>query len=444
MNSLIILITIFINIKSKKKQYLSIPIYHIKPKDDNFYLDSKLNPALAKIKIGSSKQELSIKLSLKYCPLSIAGTETSIKEPKYDKSNSNTFKNEGNENPTNILFESYKSYLNVSDTIIFGEDKIEKIKFNYATKLIENEVNSGILGLIKSTTNTGLIEYNLIIQLKNRNLISSYTYSLIYDNYEEGKLIIGSYPHEYDSNYKEDNKVSINFEVDSYEHITIEVSSIKYDNIETINKNIKRQIMHLSFYESLCYGTLSYEKIILKEFFQKYLDEKKCNIEIIKDKSDYRTYVCDSSIDIKKFKDLNITIHGKEKNDKIELIFTYEDLFKKINKKYYFLVYFYLSTDVEMNVFQIGRQFFKKYIAVFDLDKKSISFYKKVPSNFPHFVSWILLIIAILIIGGLIYYIYKIRINKRKIRANELEDEYEYTAKKDNGNNNENYTKLLN
>ena len=444
MNSLIILITFFLHINSKK-QYISIPIYHTKPRDDNFYLDSKLNPALAKIKIGSSKQELSIKLSVKYCPLSIAGIETSIKEPKYDKSNSNTFKNEGEEKPTNILYESYKSYLNASDTIIFGEEKIDKIKFNYATELSQNEVNSGILGLIKSTFNTGLIEYNLIIQLKNRNLISSYTYSLIYDNYEEGKLIIGSYPHEYDSNYKEENKISTNFYVDNYEHITInEVSSIKYGDIETINNSTTIKILHLSFYESLCYGTLSYEKIILKDFFQKYLDEKKCNIEIIKEKSDYKSYVCDSSIDIKKFKDLNILIRGKEEIDKIYLNFTHEDLFKKINGKWYFLVYFYPSTDIDMNVFQIGRQFFKKYIAVFDLDKKSISFYKKVPSSFPHFLSWILLIVAVLIIGYLSYYIYTNRINKRKIRANELEDEFEYTPKKDNGNNNEKYTKLLN
>ena len=79
-----------------------------------------------------------------------------------------------------------------------------------------------------------------------------------------------------------------------------------------------------------------------------------------------------------------------------------------------------------MNVFQIGRQFFKKYVAVFDLDKKSISFYKKVSSSFPHFLSWILLIVAVLIIGYLSYIIYTNRINKRKIRANELEENIDY------------------
>jgi len=442
MNSLIIFLSFFLKINSKNN-YISIPIYHKKPTNENFYLDSKLNPALARIKIGSSKQELSIKLSIKYCPLSIAGTETSIKESKYDKSNSNTFKNEGQENPTNILFESFKTYLNATDTIIFGKEEIDKIKFNYVTELSINEDNSGILGLSKSTFNSGLVQYNLIIQLKNRKLISSYTYSLIYDNYEEGKLIIGSYPHEYDSKYKKENKVSSNLEFDNYEHINVDVFSVKYGDIETLDKNSKYNKIHLSFYESLCYGTLNYEKEILKDFFQKYLDEKKCNIEIIKEKSDYKSYVCDSSIDIKKFKDLNITIRGKEEHEKIDFIFTYEDLFTKINGKWYFLVYFYGDSKVDMNVFQIGRQFFKKYIAVFDIDNKVISFYKKVPSSFPHFISWFLLIIAVLVIGFLIYYIYKMRLNKRKIRANELEDDFEYTPKKNNGDINEKYTKLL-
>ena len=128
---------------------------------------------------------------------------------------------------------------------------------------------------------------------------------------------------------------------------------------------------------------------------------------------------------------LNFTLIGKD--SKINFEFTYEDLFKKINNKWYFLVFF--SKNVDLDVFKVGRQFFKKYIAAFDQEKKIVRFYKnKDFGSYFYVISWILVFISFIVIGILVFYIFYYKKNKRKIRANELEDNYEYITKNEKNN----------
>ena len=84
---------------------------------------------------------------------------------------------------------------------------------------------------------------------------------------------------------------------------------------------------------------------------------------------------------------------------------------------------------------KLGRQFFKKYIAVFEQDKKIVKFYKnKDFGSYLYIISWILVFLSLIVIGILVFYIYNNKKNKRKIRANELEDDYDYTIKNENNN----------
>ena len=167
--------------------------------------------------------------------------------------------------------------------------------------------------------------------------------------------------------------------------------------------------------------------MILDNYFQKYLDDNKCIVKIIND--DYESFICDKNINLKEFQNLNVTLFGNEGN-KIYFIFTYEDLFTKIEDKYYFLIYF--SKNVPLNIFKFGRQFFKKYIVVFNQDKKIVTFYnnKDFGSYFKQ-LSWIILIICLIIIGFLFAYIYQLKRNKRKKQAHELEEEYQEYINKD-------------
>ena len=92
----------------------------------------------------------------------------------------------------------------------------------------------------------------------------------------------------------------------------------------------------------------------------------------------------------------------------------------------------------------LGKPFFKKYLLLFNMDSKMVGFYKKeISENFETnkknvnsfntsiFIN-ILLFIIIIILSFSLYHCY---VNKRRIRANELEDKFNYIAKNDEKEN---------
>jgi flagellar biosynthesis/type III secretory pathway M-ring protein FliF/YscJ len=125
---------------------------------------------------------------------------------------------------------------------------------------------------------------------------------------------------------------------------------------------------------------------------------------------------------------------------------------KKINKnKILFLVVY---NSYEKNIWYFGKIFMKKYPFVFDYDKKTISFVNIYNINksdndknhepekgeeaytfwdyFKIFIIIILIVLGIIIgvvIGRLLWY------KNRKKRANELDDDYEYSNSKMNNKN---------
>ena len=87
------------------------------------------------------------------------------------------------------------------------------------------------------------------------------------------------------------------------------------------------------------------------------------------------------------------------------------------------------------NEWVFGKPFFKKYQLIFDMDSKLIKYYikeddeiEKIRISDGKVLIIILLSIIIFIIGIFIWRILFCR-NNRKIRANELEDNYSYIAK---------------
>ena len=209
-SKIIITIIALTEIIISSNEYISIPFYHNKPSEKLFYENSLLNPLYKKLKIGNPSQEITLKITFKYYPLSISGKETLIPIViLYDKSKSKTYKNLGNETPTKIFSESFNYYLNSSETFDFGNDKFSDIKFNYVTEINKKENETGIFGLNLKTMNLGLKEFNLINQLKKENLISSYSFYFKYN--EENKediIIIGNYPHEINKKYLEENSLN--------------------------------------------------------------------------------------------------------------------------------------------------------------------------------------------------------------------------------------------
>jgi hypothetical protein len=121
----------------------------------------------------------------------------------------------------------------------------------------------------------------------------------------------------------------------------------------------------------------------------------------------------------------NLSFFSKELNYNFSL--SYKDLFYNFNGKNYYLVIFPWFMGIK---WRLGLPFFKKFNFVFDSDKKVIGVYDKVLEvNIILQNSWKnnLIVLLFVIISFMAFFIYKMYIHKpRKIRANELEDNYEY------------------
>ena len=380
-----------------------------------------INDLITKIKIGTPPQEINLSLHFKDFITYILGNECITECPKFNEKNSKThliIKK-------NIIY-SYSGFEEGSisnETINIGDNNINNFQFILANKLRQDNFFStteyGVIGLNEKLqrANLDLEEINFIKQLKNQNLIDSYTFSIKYINENDGELIIGNYPHEYDKIFKEENIIEI------YSHKISDNGEwgIMFDNITSgdfeIDK-IEKSYSSLIYLENgVFFSNKEYQNIINQQFFLKYLNSKNC---IIQEFLDYQIYICDNTINKKAFPSLKFHLKA------IHFIFefNFNDLFYEYNHKNYFLVFFTNSS-----FWKIGKQMFKKYRLSFNQDKRTISFYGNDTKNNNHyFLKFIfLLILGVIIIILLINLrnkkLIKLFKNKR-IKAEELlEDE---------------------
>ena len=300
-----------------------------------------------------------------------------------------------------------KSY----DKFKIDNNIIEEFNFLLGYDTIKNQ--SAVLGL---KNNDNYLNYSFIHQLKKREYINSsvFYFNFSKKNLNEGEIIIGNYPHEIEKNL---------YKYESYQ--TISLINSKYGQLYDISiteimigkkKIAERQKFTFYFESYFIRFPFEFQTIVEKEFFNHYIENHKCSF-IKHNLKDLIFYVCDNDINIKKLKDL--AFHSHELN--FTFIFKPEELFIKIKDKFIFLICFTKNFKSE---FAFGYFFFKKYLIIFEQDRKLIGFYKNDKISYSY--SWILTILFGIIIIGLIYYIFKILKKKRKIRANELEEKFDY------------------
>ena len=192
----------------------------------------------------------------------------------------------------------------------------------------------------------------------------------------------------------------------------------------------------------LIIGTNEFKNNIEKDYFQEYINKDICSIE---DYSNYnlRIFACDEKKfdinDIKKFPNIYISNLALHYNFELKG----EELFKKINSKWYFEITFPIN-DLDPVRWVFGRLFLRKYPVTFSPSSRLIGFYMNKKSknekeikeekeekktidkmnNNKGFLGYIKFIIIALIftIVGLI--IGKKLFFMRKKRANELTDDY--------------------
>jgi hypothetical protein len=208
-------------------------------------------------------------------------------------------------------------------------------------------------------------EYNLMGQLKNFNVIHNKTF---YFNFEDNKLIFDDYPHiTYGDKYKEINFRSVKSYIDNQ----AQNFDIMFDVI-TYKKYVEKdKVIELTVESDLFKGSSEFGKYLFNNYFSKYED---CEKTVVLDK--YYSFVCNSKKGMKNFEDIDFLL----KEEEMVFYLSKNELFKEEDGKYYFLMYF---DEKEDNKWSFGKNFFSKYILVFDVDKKQIGFYfeKKKTNN---------------------------------------------------------------
>ena len=289
---------------------------------------------------------------------------------------------------------------------------------------------------------------NLAIQFKKNNITSSYKWFIEYDsnNNEQGKLILGSTPHDYNpKKYKEENSKTINTKIrmDSTFHWDIEVNQIYVKNSTgTYLDTDINSYLSCSLEPSLgvIFGSNGYKLFIEENLFSKLRKDKQCYISNPLILNKYITYYCKKDIKeyLKEHFHSIIFLH-RYFNKSFEL--NYDDVFEEKGEYIYFKIFF---DKYVPDLWRFGKPFLSKYFFSYDIDNRLIIFYDKVGSDESNNgnenngdnkgdksnnnIILICVIIVLIIIFGVVgFFIAKyIYTYQKRRKGTELEDTYGY------------------
>ena len=320
--------------------------------------------------------------------------------------------------------------------------EINNFEFVYCTEYEEDSKDHmGVLGIqFFSTNNAYLKEVNFINTLKRNRLITHYIFNLNYTSDNSGYLVIGDFPHTFSNKYDKEylNQKNLYQEGNQKFIWSLFCDNIKYGDT-TLNEH---KLVKFSAEYGVIFGPTIFEKVILSDFFDEYINTGKCERKTYNDKHDY--FICDENIKLSNFKNLEFTLNPlSEKN----FVFTKDDLFLKKNGKLYFLIIFGKKWKWQYS-WTFGKPFMKKYNFLYDQDGKQILYYDQEGENknnrkskivvgnktFVYFI-WGGVIVLLIIIGVLSYFIMKL-IKDRKKRLYELDEDFDYKSGENKNENN--------
>lgn len=349
---------------------------------------------------------------------------------------------------SNYYIKNSPSFTNLSERyasermILYRDYDLKTKEYGYYSKMEVKEYNDkkqcAILGL---KMNLPVYEYDRIQNFVktfyvNEN-INSYQWTVKYTKDNEGLVIIGDSPLNYDSMFK--NKKYEEHQTQAIGESTTVDFGIDFNDITFGSKDF--EIKHAHFNHDL--GVLLVNKIIYEKikdsFFVNYLGDKRICFEgWVYEKYGY--IYCDSN----KFTDSDIKSLPKLifKQTNMNYIFelNYEDLFsKQKDGRIYFLIVF----DLNYKTFKIGKPFLKKYSLTVDNKKNLITYFRIKEENEDNGYSrivWIVIlsVFVVILAGTTGFFAYKFIKKKNKKRANELDEDYEYLGKENSGKSSEN------
>ena len=489
-NKIIISLCIFSKISSR--EIVSIPFtsyFNHKTKTNISTMDdfSKSN-LCTKILIGDPSHEIYAFLSVHHSYFSIS-TSKNIKnindfQSHYNIVKSNTFKNIStgkrfllDTNYDSIATEKFKlnmfnyqkkEYYNISinDMIFIYNTNDNNINTNYENiNQNKEEQKSYYLNIGFQIINQKMLKerekYNFITQLKKREIIDKYDWSIFFkkgpnnngnflDNPDylinaKGEILIGDLPDNYNPNNYNIEQLKKTYSIYNSNIFKwgLEFKEIFYykDNIKKQNStqivNISVKDVHININNYIILSPMIYFHKIKSDFFDFYIKVGICKIN---QGIEYKNIICEKSDkfgieQLKKFPTLYMEHH--EFNYTFE--FTYEDLFLEKDHNFWFLIAL-SSFYSDLEEWNMGIVFLRKYNLIFNQDTKTISFYnpnikiKNISETLwkNSIAAIAMLVIVILLIFfavGFIYiYICKkyLKSNKDKKRLNHIYDNNEY------------------
>lgn len=343
------------------------------------------------------------------------------------------------------------------------------LEFFYASYLSYQKYNQicGVLGLGLRKRMANFDFETFLTSLKKKKLINNYSWTYLFFNKDkdldankilnipeiqndyiiknfDGMIIIGNY-----SEFNNSNIFStLAIERDNELRWDLLFNKI-YNKYKTININEKKVYFDLSINFDYIIIPQDYFDDFITPYFLPFFENKKCFLKEIKNGIYiYEIITCNKNLfsekDITNFP--SIYFYHQDFNYTFEL--TYNDLFLIKNNEIFFLL-IKNKNNFNQDIWRMGKIFLNKYQFSFNQDSKTINFHQKEiksqkigitninnkPKNKSKFNTnyiWILICIICLMIG--IYLGNRFIVKKKKLRANELEDEYEYKSDLDTKN----------
>ncbi|MCQ2818907.1 MAG: A1 family peptidase [archaeon] len=403
--------------------------------NDNIFYKLENNILSVDIDIGNPTQSLSLVLSSDVYYTYIADTDsTSLSNIKtYNSNSSKDFLADSQRYKSSN--DDFRNGNGADDRASFGEitDKSQRVNSKVFPFIIAREIpdttslnyGSGKIGLtVKNSYAVETYEgFNFIENLKMNEAIQNCVYFIDYSSSENGRVIFGALPYDYDSlHYQRNNFVSTkvyfrynqNYKEDYW---SFAINHIYYGNIKPEGRSFVMKTAQIKFDDGMLEGPRSIRNIIYDEFFGKYIKDGKCRERIV---SQMLYYDCQKEgVDYQKMKSLYFI------NDLTENTFELKtnELFYDFNGRKYFLIRFRFSEDEETDDWILGEPFLRKYLMAFDFDNQQIYFQKtgiaepKGTENggikgLSAGKIFLIIFIIILTILGVMFFIYK-KSNKR-------------------------------
>ena len=352
------------------------------------------NNIYTELDIGKPSQKLSTMIKSKdYCSY-IGSYLCHIENSNYDSEKSEYFEQT---TPYNLIFNNYKYVCLANEKMKFSTNyknsfsSLEQVnlkQFYHAPNNTYSSENPNICGVFgfKYNFDENIEGENKCTNLINgiynetNNKIKNFVFSIKYsekDDDIDGKLIIGEYPHEYDSkNYNQKDYKIAPLTLDNnndFHTIFHEIYFFKNNKKITIDK---KDDLHTTFIleQNMFMVPEQFFNFYVDNFFYDYFLRDACYITTI-DLSRYNTIICekDKIESLDDFYDNFPTSYFFHYEFNTTFEFERKELLIETDNNIYFMMY--TDTNNKNNLWGIGKIFMEKYLLTFDYGNKSIGYY---------------------------------------------------------------------